>query len=312
MAVLIEVPALSLVAVAVLLILVVYGYKYTFGALLVTLSAALASVSVLGVHPFKWGADILDSIDNAVLATLGAGISATEWAYHKLMHYQAYAWQEIGATLAEIAEGAWRSFNTLTHSTVPRMIRDAQQFASAPLAATVARLRASEHAADVTIAHELAGAEKAAQSAERVALARIGKVERTADHAAAAAIGATLPRIGSLERDVSGLEKWVRDHAKQLTEAGMVGLVAGALSRLGLGEQQCSNNKRWTKGLCGRDPFGIDSLLTGLLVIFGTLSLIELAKELQGLVVAADHEVAHFWRADVTGAKRNPGLGDVA
>jgi hypothetical protein len=106
-----------------------------------------------------------------------------------------------------------------------------------------------------------------------------------------------LPRVGALERDVSNLEKWVSSHRKTLTEAGIVALVAAAVSRLGINWTRCSNSKKYGKRVCGMDPALLDSLLADTLLILGTVSLVEFAEGMQTVVGDAESQIRRFWQA---------------
>jgi len=78
-------------------------------------------------------------------------------------------------------------------------------------------------------------------------------------------------------------------------------VVGYALSKLGLGSQQCSNNKRFAKSVCGMSTKVLDDLLAGLIAIVGTVSLVQLAEEYQKLVPGIEAEVVKFWRVNLTG-----------
>ena len=59
---------------------------------------------------------------------------------------------------------------------------------------------------------------------------------------------------------------------------------------------QCSNVKKAAKGLCRMDSSLLDSLLADALILGGSISIVELARECQGFVSLAESGVKHFVR----------------
>lgn len=296
MAVLFEVPALSLVAVAVLLVLMAYGYKYTLGALLVALVTPLAAIRITGVHPFGFLRTGVDAINNAVLGSIGAGIEATEWAFHKVMNAQTYAWQEVSATIADVAEATLDALGVLRRVTLPALIAaavDPLGLAIRQLERQVAALaRAGAHVAQVparVIVHRITEVEtRVVRVSKTVAVAVPSSVAR--------AVAVVLPRLGALERDAAAAKHRLARITRTLTPAGIVGLVGAALATLGLGWARCSNVHRLGKRACGMDNALLESLIADSLLILGTVSLVKAAKDLQALVGEAAPEIRRFWR----------------
>jgi len=86
-----------------------------------------------------------------------------------------------------------------------------------------------------------------------------------------------IPRFPSL----SGILKRLK-RLEKVTAVGVgVGLVAAALSRLGLGWIRCNNVKRAGRSVCGMDFNLLDSLLLDSLAIFGVISVVEFANGLR-------------------------------
>jgi hypothetical protein len=301
-AVLIEVPALAAFAACCVMIALAFAYKQTLGALLVNLAALLASVAIptglFGrVHPLRFAADALNALDNAILATLGAGIKGTEWAYHKMLHYQAYVWQELSATVADLARETWHSFDTLTHTTVPRQIEQAIAAARGDATAAVRTLRNDLAAAEHTITTDVARLTRDAAAADRAVTTRLRHAEATAEGAATAAIAATLPRVRTVEKELGQVGDRLRRIARTLTPAGVAALVLSALGALGLGWVRCGNVKDVGKAACRMDRGLLDALLADTALILGTVSLVEFAHGMQGLTAELEHDVRRFWRA---------------
>jgi hypothetical protein len=77
------------------------------------------------------------------------------------------------------------------------------------------------------------------------------------------------------------LWKRVRALEKKVGVPVALGVVAVAISRLGLGWTRCNNVRRIGKQLCGLNPSLLDELLLDSVAIFSLLSVVEFAKELR-------------------------------
>jgi len=84
---------------------------------------------------------------------------------------------------------------------------------------------------------------------------------------------------------------------KTLAIAGATALVGAALARLGLGWLRCPRIAKAGKQLCGVNPNLLDSLLADTLLIAGTVSLVDFAKEMQGFTGEVADASRFFWRA---------------
>jgi hypothetical protein len=79
----------------------------------------------------------------------------------------------------------------------------------------------------------------------------------------------TLRRVGRLE--------------KRFGTVAFAGLVAAALTRLGLKWLRCSKNKDLAKTVCGMDANLLESLLLDTTAILGAISVVEMARDLQAI-----------------------------
>lgn len=277
---------LGIIAAFCFLIACSFAYNNTFGALLQQL-VKLGSVSigiphVASIHPLKPIADAAEVIDNAIRNAIGNGIAGTEWAWHKLIHANAAAFEAIGRIVADVAESVEQTFSDAYHRKIPAMIA----VALGPLG---------------LLAYGLKGQIGALQKAGTTTVTHVTHITRTVVReihtTVTKAISVPLPRIGALERDVTGLEKWVRANRAKLTAAGLAGLVVAALGRLGLGWVRCSRVSRAGKQVCGMDAGLLDSLLADTLIIAGTVSLVEFARGMQTIVADIEEPIRRFWRA---------------
>lgn len=126
----------------------------------------------------------------------------------------------------------------------------------------------------------------------RVTHVTIREVHRTqviAQKAIAHAVAVTVPRAlpwaereaadakATAERALRGI-KGVRN----LLAAGVLGgLIVKTLTRAGTGNIYCRNLREVNRHVCGADPHLLDTLLGGLALIIGTVSLLEFAKACQ-------------------------------
>jgi hypothetical protein len=158
------------------------------------------------------------------------------------------------------------------------------------------RVAAVEHAAAHTI-DWLGRFERSLPSrVEGVVLPRLRPLER--------AIGVTIPhdiaglraRAKSITERLDNLWQKVRTHDKLLGTAALTAAVAVALARLDLNWIRCRNWNRIGKGLCGSNASFIESLLADALLVVGSLSLVQLAEEVQPIVSDGARVVQDFWR----------------
>jgi hypothetical protein len=142
---------------------------------------------------------------------------------------------------------------------------------------------------------------------------RVEKIVGTkADAAVARAVGVlegelghvidwTIPRLRARERAVEGeigrLWKRVRRERIALGIGAATALFVAVLGRLGLGFLRCKGIRSAGKRVCGMNPSLLDALLADTLLIAGTLSLEEFAREMVGVTSTAVRPITTFWRA---------------
>lgn len=309
MAVGILIPALGVLLIATLGLMLAHGWEATFGQVINWAVNELGKASV--PLPFGLGhinvlspiIDVLQAIDGVVHNAIGLLEQANDWAWNAFISAMAYSWQELSAAVGDLAEATDQALGYLERHVIPKLVAGLL----VPFAGVLQWV--------VPTVHQLMkDAANLAYHPERVIGKTITKVEHlttTVTKAVTVTVPTTIirtrtiaePRIGALERDFTGLEKWVRANVKKVSIAGAVGLVAGAVfSTLQLGWLRCSNVNRVGKALCGFDRALLDALLAGLAVWLGTLSLEAFAKDVKAVTGTIEGEVRHFWRADVKGA----------
>jgi hypothetical protein len=268
-----------------------------------TLSTLLAFIVCIGLvqvwkhtlgAALRWLADEFDALEIAVrwighirplgpiaaaFRTVDANVfHALGWAALKSQHAWNYCANQAAASLRHIAREVEHLSTSLYHATgqlvtvvLPRWERHA--------------LRLAGHATHVAIVAVRR------QIAVRLALVRheLRAVEAHAAHAlhrAEHALDWSAGRVGRLDRRLESQAKRLEGLRKHFGAVAFAGLVAAALTKLGLGWLRCSNTKRTAKAVCGMDTDLLDGLLLGATLIVGTISVVEFAEELQ----AIEHE----------------------
>lgn len=299
-----------------LLTMLAFAYRATFGAMLQSLALLFRAINIhvpwVGSLGLGSVADAIDRVDHQILHGIGVAIGASEYALSKVWSYTAYTLSELGDALGYLAEQTEAALHTLRHAVIPRLIAEAQHLATAPLAATLAAFRAATRAAEAELVRELHRARRAATAALALALVRLHRLEVEA---------VAIP--GRIGREVGDLRGWTTRQLRRvlrrvaaleglLTAAGLTALVALVLTRLGVGWVRCSKVGRVGKAVCGLDESLLQSVLADSLAIFGTLSLLEFARELEEGVKDISRLGSHFWRADVPGHGADRQLGHTA
>ena len=294
--------------------LILFSYRSTLGALLAALVNALEGLNIgtyFGTIPIGSAiAAPLNAINNIILNGLGLAMSASEYAWHAWMHALASTLTWIGGAVAWDMHEVGKAFQAVVRHVVPRAIVQRVTTIVRPVTVRVEHAAATAAAGAIGVEAEALAAREAAKIAKLTAELSLPKAEAAATAAVAAATAIPLPRIGHIEHDVEAMKAWIKAKSKVLTGAGVVGLVAAALSELGLSSSRCSNNQKLSKGICGLSTKVLDDLLASLIAIVGTISLVELAEDYQPLFADVATETRTFWRYTMgSGGGGNPGLG---
>jgi hypothetical protein len=195
--------------------------------------------------------------------------SSAEYA-HAAAHAIEAVWdalpREIRREVAPVRRLARRAEHTATHA-----LRRAESVAHSldRLRARVnARLHAVEHTITVTLPHEIGRIRARERELERVYEDLRGRTK-------------------ALERGAIRTFEWLRTHPRSAAMAAFAGVVAIALTRLGLGMFRCNSLKRLLKkrgcGLWG----DLDELLGLAVLTVGALEFETLVREAQGLTEEA-------------------------
>jgi hypothetical protein len=299
-----EIVAFGILAICLFLYACRAAWVSTFGALLESLArmfdGAKVGFRVFG-HGFSIGfqfvGSFLRSLNRTALRLLGEGIDATQHAGLALFHWTAYYIEAIGRTMGDAFESVvqdvvyfnrWALAETIKHalhplaSKVEWLIHYVAHIAAHP--ATI--VRPVTRIIDPRVKQLEAQVKQLAQ-----AVANVGAIPTPAiPHV-------TIPSLPGIRSGIDALRHGLGRVTRILTPAGIVGLVAAGLAALKLGWLKCGNVRRVGEHVCGMDGDALESLLLGTVAVFGTVSLVEFAREMEGLMDEITPAVARFWQA---------------
>ena len=141
--------------------------------------------------------------------------------------------------------------------------------------------------------------------------------ERQIAAAIAATVGGlTIPHVLGRDlpvpwgRTVNQIRRRLRALEGRIAGGVAVAAVTVALTRLGLNWIRCSNVAKAGRGLCRAPAKWLESLIAGLVVVYGVVNIRTLARETYDLLGVGAHEVQKFWTHNVGGLDTNPVLGE--
>lgn len=251
-------------------------YTYTFGALLHGLTSALNKVPFIGL-----GDKTVGQVNNFVQAQIGHALSGAETSVGRTWHALSYVARLTASTVEFLAHSTLDAINALTRSSIPDAVRGAVVPNVSRLSAAVASLTSS-----------VAGI-------RRDLYARVGELERDIGrvygraHAEvgdlrAHALPALWGEVGALERELGDLRGYthrILTHRvgrleARLAAAALTAAAIAAIARVAPWVR-CSNVGKLGRAVCRTEHNFLDSLLAGSLLIVGTISLAQMARELR-------------------------------
>lgn len=283
------VVGLDLAAGGVVLMALVVGigllwlWDTTFGAVLESLANVLKFGGIRGHGGVDFGRPIR-ALNSAVRATLSDWIRLNEITLGKFWHANAKLYEYLGDSINYLSHQTLAGISTLTGGTLPRLVHDHTE----PLTKTIGGVEKKTRAQGRTEARTRAHADRAAVAHTDNLF---GKAQAGIDHIAKEKVPALTREVDSLEADVHSLQHSVGrvipkrlSRLERLLGAGVIGGAAVyALTRV-FPYWQCSNVKRFMRGICRADRGLLDALLGGLFLLALPLSLEEFAETLQGIV----------------------------
>ena len=288
------VAAPALIDLGVLLALVVlvglsFGYRYSLGALLQTLVLALNAIrlpSLLGGgRIFGVIADALDKLDHAIRHALGRGVTDMQAAWNDAVSYTAYAVGWIGKELANLTHDTAQAIEGLHVTQVTNVYKRVAPRIDYRVGALVAELAALK-----------ARVARVAEREAHWAKSKVIVIERAVAVPNVGAIPRTIPRVGELEREAEAALRRARELARRFGPAVILGTIVAAIARLGFGWVRCAKVGRAGRQVCGMNEDLLASLLADTLLVVGTVSLLEFAREMQLVTRDAVGPIKAFWR----------------
>lgn len=269
------------------------GYEYTLGALLHTLADKLDfKVWRFAVHlgaPFA-------ALDDQMRDAIGAGITQLEATMGRLFHGLEYLIRLQWDTLADFAHAVEQAYENLTAANVPAQVTHITRTIVKPVRehtqVTIARL----HALEGTVYRGIDELGRDVQRAFEQAYRGIDDLRGRLAHD-------VVPAIRGLDHEVAELGRLAHDGIGErlsrlerlVLGSAIVGAALYTLTRY-FPWFRCTNVRDASRALCRMDPYLLQALLDATLIVAGTVSLRELARELGGVTDEAAGAVRGFIR----------------
>lgn len=294
---------------AILVLIVAYvacygmlgAYRGSFGPLVTWLADQFDKVAIPTgfhrVHLLGPIASALRRIDRAIDNGLTWAVTHSEGGIVFLWHGLAQQMRWLGQHLAAFAETVERNLKWISIAFPPAAIL----WAGVKLAQQIPALWRAIVRAEHRIAHTTTTVVKQAASVTNVTKNYVTRTVYKTVAAVAGVVAAPLPwvrgRLGGISHDLAGIRARLSKLERVGVGAGIAAAVGVALARLGLGWLRCPRVAKAGKQACGMDAGLLDVLLAETLLIAGTVSLIEFAREMQSVTGEATPLIARFWRA---------------
>lgn len=260
-------------------------WRHTFGALFVWVANELdrAAVHAFGgtIHFLGPVSSALRQGNHAIEVALSETATGAEHATLYLFNHAVHLLVLTGHTIWQLGYRMGEALQGMVHDTIPRIV----SVSTHALAVQIHRLGRVESAFELRVAH------------------RITRQVAVLDAELSHDFGRARHGIDVLRRDLTRAEHEVGHLTGRLSRvekllgvAAFAGLLVRALERLGLKWLRCGNVTKAGRRVCGMDPSLLDSLLLDTLVVAGALSLVEFAKEVQGIEQEVATGVRWFWR----------------
>lgn len=286
------------------------AYQSTLGALLRVIANAINIKLPLIGYAFAFIANGILALDSKINAALVDAVDGTRWAFARVLNFTALLIHQAMAGVADLAEATYGAVSHTVEHVIPELV-----------AGTVKPVWGAVHSLSHQLAYLWRVVSSVAQSVDRAASVTVPKViSKTVTvtrvevekqtKTVVQAVAGTLPRVGSIERTLHGIDATLKDTLRKVSPAALAGVFIGSvLSLTGLTWLRCGNVGRTGRALCGLNANVLEGLLAGLLSIFGTIGIVTFAKDVQKVVGDFGSEIGRFWRADVIGTGGDRALG---
>lgn len=200
------------------------------------------------------------------------GMTRTQHAHTKPTIQYAQVFAGLGQAIEAAAAHNHQTRREIPRATAPRIIvkyvKPNIKALTAPLTKRLATTKAQA---------------EAATKREKDLEARVRKLERQLKTVGGITIPGLGRREGQIGRRVGRLEREFQKISKKVLGAGLIGLLIEALSKVGGNWIRCSNNQKLGKSVCGMNRNLLESLIADALLVVSLVSVVEFAKELQGI-----------------------------
>ncbi len=268
------------VALAVCL-LVVYFAKAFFGLA----GGVLGKLPVVG----GWIDSGLTSVEHKIVATMSGAAASADARMGSAFHQLARVIDWLGHEIAAHAN----LINTLATILLGTNIAADIQLALRGFREVVKGVEAAAHMA----VRQIVTLEKTVRRGIAIDVTpRIRSLEREVSHVVEHDIAGLRARERTLEDGALKTFRWIRAHPAAIASTAFTGAIAWALARLGIGWARCNTWNKLGKGWCGMNPTMLESLISGALVVAGSISIVELAKECQAFESTAEDGLKFFVR----------------
>ncbi len=276
-------------------------------------TASIGATIAVGWVPWLGGKvkRSLHFIEQRVNNYMSGLVSGTASAVAASWHALAVAAEFAGKALVDVAQAAWRVawyvnvkfpvsvISALAHYSA----REAKALLKRIEQATIWRqtvTRVINNPAAGRIGGAIKGALKTVEgelaNLRDLVLPRLRALERDIATTIPGAIERLGARERAAERRLRGLLGRLSRVDKATVGLGAAGLVAIALSRIGIGFLRCTNIRSGGRRLCGMDAGAVEDILAGTLLIVGSISIVEFAEELQTIMGDAESGIRGFIR----------------
>lgn len=283
--VVVEGGALAAVTGALILALLLWAvllglqkfYTYTLGAVI----RGLAHLIDKAVPFYNLGSATVGKLDDGVQYAIGLGLTSAERSVARTWAGLTWIVRETGDTLELFAHATVEALHAITHGEIPAQVKATV----ASPAKALAELRSSTAASLSAVRSQIAAATRSVEL----------ELDRTFGRARAGIDALTRQSIPALHRELDGLEARVaglgnyahrtldRRIGRLETKLAGSALAAGALAAVWARVPwlRCSNVGKLGRTVCRADSSLLDALLAGGLLIVGTVSLEQMARELR-------------------------------
>ena len=272
------------------LIALSYAYNYSLGAAIVALANAIGSIRLPGFlgggRILGFAADALTAIDHTIRRQIGLGIAALQTTWNECVSYTAQAVHWIGKEIASISHDTAQAIEHLHVQQITNVYRKVNPALARKVSVLAATLAALERHVTHLVAREA-----------HAAVQKVKVIEHAITLPAPITLPKTLPKVGTIERDAEAALARIRALARRFGPAALLGSVVYAIGRIGVGWVRCSKVGKAGRQICGMNDDLLESLLADTLLVVGTLSLVEFAREMVGVTDTAVKPIQSFWRA---------------